>query len=224
MTLILSIETSSKYCSVALHESGKLVASEEVLLERSHSEQITLLIGKVMGNIGEGKSLSAVAVSKGPGSYTGLRIGVSTAKGLCFALDLPLIGVNTLQVISARVNKEYNKEKFPVSPMMDARRMEVYTALFDPENNFVKETEPKIIDEGFRSDLLKKSSIVFAGDGAFKFKEFVSGKSEALFVDGIHPSAEFMGELAYRQFSAAQFEDVAYFEPFYLKEFYNKPQ
>jgi tRNA threonylcarbamoyladenosine biosynthesis protein TsaB len=223
MSLILSIETSSKNCSVALHESGMLVAEEEVLLERSHSEQITVLIEKILKDHTSGKSLSAIAVSKGPGSYTGLRIGVSTAKGLCYALDLPLIAVNTLQIIAAGINEGSNPEKYLVCPMMDARRMEVYTALFDEKNNFISQTEPKVLDGEFHKDVLEGRKIIFAGDGAEKFKPFVSSQTNALFADGIFPSARFMGTLSFEFFLKRQFEDIAYFEPYYLKEFYTKP-
>jgi tRNA threonylcarbamoyladenosine biosynthesis protein TsaB len=175
MSLILSIETSSKNCSVALHDSGVLIAGEEVLLERSHSEQITVLIDKILKENLKGKNLSALAVSKGPGSYTGLRIGVSTAKGFCFALDLPLISVNTLQIIAARINEEFNKEKHLVCPMIDARRMEVYSALFDDKNTFIGQTESRILDEEFHRNILTDKKIIFAGDGSGKFKPFVSG-------------------------------------------------
>jgi len=223
MSLILSLETSSKYCSVALHESGKLIAHQEILLERSHSEQITVLIEKILADNLKGKKLTAVAVSKGPGSYTGLRIGVSTAKGLCYALDLPLISVNTLQVIAARINQDFNPENYMVCPLMDARRMEVYTALFDLRNNFVEQTEPKILDEHSFKSILAERKVLFGGDGSDKFKPFVAGLANAEFADGIFPSARFMGALAFNSFVNKEFEDVAYFEPFYLKEFYTKP-
>ncbi|MFL5730011.1 MAG: tRNA (adenosine(37)-N6)-threonylcarbamoyltransferase complex dimerization subunit type 1 TsaB [Cytophagaceae bacterium] len=222
MSVILSIETSSKICSVALHEDGKLRAYEEVVQERSHSEQITVLIGKVLESV-PAVNLSAIAVSMGPGSYTGLRIGVSTAKGLCYALGLPLLAVNTLQIIAARTNAEGNPEKYMVCPMIDARRMEVYTARFNHENNFIDETQAMILDEHSFADLLKSQKIIFSGDGSGKLKNLLGAQSNALFADDMLPSAKFMGALAYQLFTEGRFEDVAYFEPFYLKEFYTKP-
>ena len=223
MSLILSIETSLKICSVALHDAGKLVAYEEVIQERSHSEQITILINKILKNNNSGKSLSAIAVSKGPGSYTGLRIGVATAKGLCFAMDLPLIAINTLQIIAAEVNQKLNPEKYFVCPMIDARRMEVYTALFDHENNFIENTEAKILDQDFHKDHLAKKKLIFAGDGSEKLKPMMNYHSNVFFVENVLPSAKFMGAFADDLYVKNQFEDVAYFEPYYLKEFYTKP-
>ena len=223
MDLILSLETSLKSCSVALHDAGKLMAYEEVIQERSHSEQITILVDRILRNNSSGKNLSAIAVSKGPGSYTGLRIGVSTAKGLCYAMDLPLIAINTLQIISAEVNQKYNTEKYFVCPMIDARRMEVYTALFDYENNFIENTRAKILDEEFHKDHLAKKKLIFAGDGSEKLKPLVNSNSNALFAENILPSAKFMGSFAYDAYIKNQFEDIAYFEPYYLKEFYTKP-
>jgi tRNA threonylcarbamoyladenosine biosynthesis protein TsaB len=223
MSLILSLETSLKNCSVALHDSGKLVAHEEIVQERSHSEKITLLINKTLRNNTSGKSLAAIAVSKGPGSYTGLRIGVATAKGLCYAMDLPLIAINTLQIMSAAVNEKFNQDKYFVCPMIDARRMEVYTALFDHENNFIENTEAKILDGEFHKDYLDTKKLIFAGDGSEKLKPFMYGQENALFVDDLLPSARLMGKFADELYKKNQFEDIAYFEPYYLKEFYTKP-
>jgi tRNA threonylcarbamoyladenosine biosynthesis protein TsaB len=223
MSLILSIETSLKTCSVALHDEGMLVGYEEVLQERSHSEKITILIDRILKNNISGSALSAIAVSKGPGSYTGLRIGVGTAKGLCYAMDLPLIAINTLQIIAAEVNQKFNPEKYLICPMIDARRMEVYTALFDHENKFIENTEAKILDEDFHKNHLTERKLIFAGDGSEKLKPFINGSGNALFVENILPSAKFMGSFANDLYIKKQFEDIAYFEPYYLKEFYTKP-
>jgi tRNA threonylcarbamoyladenosine biosynthesis protein TsaB len=192
-------------------------------LERSHSEQITVLINKILKNNTSRKPLAAIAVSKGPGSYTGLRIGVSTAKGLCYAMNVPLISVNTLQIMAAVVNQKFNPEKYFVCPMIDARRMEVYTALFDHENTFVENTKAVILDEGFHKDHLAEKKLICAGDGSEKLKPLVNGNSNALFAENILPSAKFMGAFAYDLYIKGQFEDIAYFEPYYLKEFYTKP-
>ncbi|HXA00506.1 MAG TPA: tRNA (adenosine(37)-N6)-threonylcarbamoyltransferase complex dimerization subunit type 1 TsaB [Cytophagaceae bacterium] len=223
MSLILSIETSLKKCSVALHDAGKLLAYEEVGQERSHSEQITVLVNNILKNNISGKMPAAIAVSKGPGSYTGLRIGVATAKGLCYAMGLPLIAINTLQIIAAKVNQKFNPEKYFVCPMIDARRMEVYTALFDHENNFMEDTEAKILDGEFHKDHLAEKKLIFAGDGSEKLKPLMHGNSNALFVEHILPSAKLMGAFANDLYIKNQFEDIAYFEPYYLKEFYTKP-
>jgi tRNA threonylcarbamoyladenosine biosynthesis protein TsaB len=131
--------------------------------------------------------------------------------------------VNTLQIIAARINEEFNKEKHLVCPMIDARRMEVYSALFDDKNTFIGQTESRILDEEFHRNILTDKKIIFAGDGSGKFKPFVSGQGNALFAEGVSPSAKFMGQLAYEFYLKNQFEDIAYFEPYYLKEFYTKP-
>ncbi len=222
MTLILSIETATLVCSVALVKDGKVLAVKETSKKNSHSEVITVFIDELLkeSNL-DYTDLNAVAVSKGPGSYTGLRIGVSTAKGLCFALDIPLISVNTLQSMSGGMSKDYNKKSnLPTlfCPMIDARRMEVYCAIFDNNNREVRKTKAEIIEEGSFAEYLKNNKVVFFGDGASKCKNVISHPN-AVFVDDIHPSAANMAEIVNQKFQENQFEDVAYFEPFYLKEF-----
>jgi tRNA threonylcarbamoyladenosine biosynthesis protein TsaB len=222
MSLILSLETSSKTCSVALHDNKGLIAYHEISEERSHSRVITNLIENVVKeNNFLLSDLNAVAVSKGPGSYTGLRIGVSTAKGLCYALDKPLIGINTLQAMAFRIDKTLYKD-YLFCPMIDARRMEVYAALFNPSNDFITTTEAKIMDETSYNEILVSNKVLFFGDGSLKCKSLFSGKENAYFIDDINPSAISIGELALNAYKNGAFENLAYFEPFYLKDFISK--
>jgi tRNA threonylcarbamoyladenosine biosynthesis protein TsaB len=222
MALILSMETSSGNCSVALHNNEGLIAHYNVSEERSHSRLITHLIEKLIRETHFLLSdVDAIAVSKGPGSYTGLRIGVSTAKGLCYAMDKPLIAINTLQALACQIDKTLYQD-YLLSPMIDARRMEVYTALFDSENNFVSETEARIINEESYDQILGSSKILFFGDGSLKCKSLFAGKGNAVFLDNINPSANAVGTLALKSFSSGLFENLAYFEPFYLKDFVSK--
>ena len=222
MTLILSIETATPVCSVALTKDNKIIGIKESDQKNSHSEIVTVFIDELMK---ENKlvfsDLDAVAVSKGPGSYTGLRIGVSTAKGLCYALDIPLISVNTLQSMAAGMTKQYNQTKeLPTlfCPMIDARRMEVYCAIFDNNNHEVRKTKAEIIEPDSFKTYLETNQVIFFGDGAAKCKEVIKHPNVVFLVD-IHPSAANMTEIANQKFQKNQFEDVAYFEPFYLKEF-----
>ena len=161
MSLILSIDTSTKACSVALHQDGKLLAVNELYTEKSHSGMLTTLCENVVKHAGFSlKSLDAFAVAKGPGSYTGLRIGVSTAKGFCFALDKPLIAVNTLEAMAYQL-KDFYDEPHLLCPMIDARRMEVYCQILDNQMNIISETEAKIIDELSFPELLNENQLVF---------------------------------------------------------------
>ena len=219
MSLILSIETSTKVCSVALHQEGKLLAISELYTEKSHSGMLTTLCENVVKNAGFSlKYLDAMAVAKGPGSYTGLRIGVSTAKGFCFALDKPLISINTLEAMAFQV-KDFYDETYLLCPMIDARRMEVYCQIFDNLMNVISETEAKIIDELSFSELLNKQKIVFFGDGSAKCKAEIKHKNAVFLNTAIHPSARTVGFLATNSFEKSLFENVVTFEPFYLKDF-----
>jgi tRNA threonylcarbamoyladenosine biosynthesis protein TsaB len=224
MALILNLETATTVCSVSLSKDGKLLGLKEQNGDYSHAENLTLFIEDVLKQADLKLSdIDAVAVSKGPGSYTGLRIGVSTAKGLCYSLDKPLIAINTLQhtALSVIANFRFKilNQKSLFCPMLDARRMEVYCAVFDLEGNEIKSTAAEIIDENSFSDLLKDHSIYFFGDGASKCKEALSKNANAFFIDEIVPSAKNMIVLSEMAFKHEQFEDVAYFEPFYLKDF-----
>jgi tRNA threonylcarbamoyladenosine biosynthesis protein TsaB len=217
LALILNIETATTMCSVSIGKDGKLVALKELNGDYTHAENLTLFIEAVVKQAGiQLADLDAIAISKGPGSYTGLRIGVSTAKGLCYSLDKPLIAINTLQHLSLALSEG---EDTLLCPMIDARRMEVYCAVYDSNGNEIIPTAAEIIDENSFADLLKKGKMVFFGDGAAKCKETFSSNSNAVFRDNIYPSAKNMIPLSEKAFTDKQLEDVAYFEPFYLKDF-----
>ena len=214
---ILNIETSTKACSVALHNYGELIVySEDVTANFSHSEKLLKFISELFSDANLSLSdLDAIAVSMGPGSYTGLRIGVSTAKGLCYGLDIPLISISTLKAMSFGMALEIKADLY--CPMIDARRMEVYSAFFDINNTEVRKIQADIINENsYKKELEKK--VVFFGDGSEKLIEKIKDKN-AIFVSDIHPSAKNMGLLSYQKFTKSLFEDLAYFEPFYLKDF-----
>lgn len=222
MTVLLAIETSTTVCSVALFKDEQLLGASELQIEKSHSSHITVMIAQLVENCGLTlQDLRAVAVSGGPGSYTGLRIGSSTAKGLCFSLDIPLLEVSTLYGLAAQViGATPNPEQYLFCPMLDARRMEVYTCLLSHQLQEVAPIAPVILDAHLWEARLAQQPIIFFGSGANKFKELVSRNSKALFVEAILPSAKTIGQLAHSKYKQAQFEDVAYYEPFYLKDVY----
>jgi tRNA threonylcarbamoyladenosine biosynthesis protein TsaB len=166
-------------------------------------------------------SLDAVAISKGPGSYTGLRIGTSTAKGICYAIGAKLIAINTLKAMAFGISKFY-KDTTLLCPMLDARRMEVYCLVCRNDMSSIEKTQAKIIDQSSFENLLAKHEMVFFGNGAPKCKPLLQKSPNATFIDGIYTSAANIGDLAWRSFQNDQFEDVAYFEPFYLKDFVAK--
>jgi tRNA threonylcarbamoyladenosine biosynthesis protein TsaB len=220
MSLILNIETATEICSVSLAENGKLIALKEDIEGQQHAKLLTVLIEEMFRekNISI-KELNAVAVSKGPGSYTGLRIGVSAAKGITYAADIPLLAVNTLQAMALGVSKSQNFEPETwFCPMIDARRMEVYTAFFDLQNNLKRDIAAEIIDENSFNKILKERKIVFHGNGAAKCSNTIQSPN-AIFVETMGCSASHMVELSYYAFQNKQFTDIAYFEPFYLKDF-----
>ncbi len=221
MALILHIETATTVCSVALAEDGKLLSLKEENKGYTHAENVTMFIQDVLNVAGKKISdLDAIAVSSGPGSYTGLRIGVSTAKGLCYALDKPLIAVSTLKSLANSIlNTQYSIQNSLLVPMIDARRMEVYCAVYDGQLNDVEKISAKVMDENSFSGLLKEKKNYFFGDGAEKCKHLLSNNSNAIFIDHIFSSASSMIALADKKFQQKEFEDIALFEPFYLKEF-----
>ncbi len=234
MALLLHLETATTVCSVALSKDGKLLATRESNEARSHAESITVFIEEVVSEAQLSlNDIDAVAVSKGPGSYTGLRIGVSTAKGLCYSLEKPLIAINTLQAMGYHLCKSVIIENIILSlekqqgllicPMIDARRMEVYSGFYDLNNNTIRETSADIIDENSYSSILEKYKVVFCGDGAAKCKPVFEKHPNAIFLDDINPSARYMPELAEAAYIKKEFVDVAYFEPFYLKDFFTPP-
>ncbi|MDA3944962.1 MAG: tRNA (adenosine(37)-N6)-threonylcarbamoyltransferase complex dimerization subunit type 1 TsaB [Bacteroidetes bacterium] len=223
MTTILLIETATAACSVGIARNGKLLAMRETLDQRSHAEFITVFIDELMQETGlTYDELDAVALSKGPGSYTGLRIGVSTAKGICYAMDKPLIAIETLYAMAAGVHRNFQHELDEndlLCPMIDARRMEVYTAVFDAQMQVVLPTEALVIDDKSFEDLLEKQRMVFFGDGSEKCREALAANRNALFLADVNPSVSFMVEAAFDAYARESFEDAAYFEPFYLKDF-----
>jgi len=216
MAYILCLETSTTNCSVALTKDGQIIASKEDYdTKYSHAERLHQFITVVIkeGAIALG-DLDAIAISKGPGSYTGLRIGVSAAKGLCYGLDIPLISINTLHSLAMQVQP---KEGFVV-PMIDARRMEVYSAVFSKDYEQVRATEAEVLSETSFDIYLGNKKVYFIGNGVAKFAEICS-HNNAEFIPEKLPSAMQMATLSYTQFLRNNFEDVSYFEPYYLKDF-----
>lgn len=216
MALILNIETATTNCSVSLAKDGKTIAIiEEDDKNYSHSERLHIYIEEVCkkSNISLNQ-LDAVAVSKGPGSYTGLRIGVSTAKGICFSLDIPLISVLTLEALAHQVKI---KKGF-IIPLLDARRMEVYSSVYDCNYELLKETEAKVLNNSSFQDFLNKDLVYFIGSGVEKTKNIIFDKN-AQFIEEKLPSANEMGILSFEKYKKSDMENVAYFEPFYLKDF-----
>ena len=219
MNYLLSIETATKTCSVALHQAAELLGVQDVHLEKSHSGLLHVMISDLLRYCGvDKKELNAIAVSKGPGSYTGLRIGVSAAKGLCFALDIPLIGIETLHALAFGV-RQYTTENFWLCPMIDARRMEVYCQMRNHDMGLVLPTSAVVVDEHAFQDHLAKQKILFFGDGAAKCMPILGHSPNAQFLNNVQPSAAWVGALAVEKYVQKEFEDVAYFEPYYLKDF-----
>ncbi len=216
MAHILCIETTTTNCSVSISGNGDIVALKELnSVNYSHSEKLHLFIKEVLQTATISlNDLKAVAVSKGPGSYTGLRIGVSAAKGLCFAQDLPLISIDTLQSLALQIQEQTDF----IIPMIDARRMEVYTSVFNSKSEQLEETSAKILDENSFLSYLEKGKVVFLGNANEKFKTICSHPN-AVFVDGKLPSANEMCLPADIKYKKSDFENVAYFEPYYLKDF-----
>jgi tRNA threonylcarbamoyladenosine biosynthesis protein TsaB len=223
MALILSLDSSTGVCSVAIHDSGNLVATSEIHVGQSAASKLAVLIDDVRKMAGVNLTdLKAVSISAGPGSYTGLRISTSTAKGLCFGLNIPLIAVNTLDLMAHQVNR-FNPDKALLCPMIDARRMEVYCKIIDGELQPRQGVEAKIIDHTSFSEVLLDNKIIFFGDGALKCKEIIT-HANALFVPGITPQSSTLGIIAFQKYQNNEFEDMIQFEPFYLKEFMIKKQ
>lgn len=216
MALILNIETATTNCSVSLSKEGKtIVLKEDYDKSYSHAERLHVYIDVVLKEAKISQNdIDAIAVSKGPGSYTGLRIGVSAAKGLCFALDKPLISIPTLDALAHQVN---TNEGVIVS-MLDARRMEVYSAIYDSNYNQIRETQAQILDEKSFENYLEKGKVYFIGNGVEKTKTLINHPN-AIFIDDKLPSANDMSLLAYNKYKISDTEDVAYFEPYYLKDF-----
>lgn len=220
MPLILNIETATNVCSVALSKNGKLLSIRESSEPKAHSGSITLYIEEVMQSSGYNlQEIDAIAVSKGPGSFTGLRIGISAAKGLCYALDIPLIAVNTLESAVYGYIRTAMQQNALLCPMIDARRMEVYTAIYDETNKEIFPPSAEIIYETSFADTLKRNKVVFFGDCILKIKPKLSHQANAIFEESFLQSAKNMIVLSTRYYKEDRFEDIAYFEPFYLKDF-----
>ena len=220
MASIILIETSTALCSTALAEDGKIVAYLESETPRSQASLTAPFVKQMLDARGLGvRDCDAVCVSKGPGSYTGLRVGVSTAKGLCFGAGIPLIAVGTLDTLVYQAADEglLHEGCSYVVPMVDARRMEVYTAVFTPDGRQLTETKPQVVEPGDFADLLAEGPVLFIGDGAGKCREALAHPN-AHFVQCC-PKASAMLRPAFSAFAAGRFEDTAYFEPFYLKDF-----
>lgn len=219
MATILHIETATDICSTALSDNGVCLFSKIYAEGPSHATKLPVFLEEILAFAREHDKLpDAVAVSAGPGSYTGLRIGVSSAKGLCYGLDAKLIAIDTLQLIAQNALSHITETKALICPLIDARRMEVYTTVYDTKLEVVQAIEAKIIDETAFTELLDKNVIYFCGNGAEKCKTMIT-HANARFLSDIHPLANNMIQLAEKAYITKQFEDVAYFEPFYLKEF-----
>ncbi|KGL61562.1 tRNA (adenosine(37)-N6)-threonylcarbamoyltransferase complex dimerization subunit type 1 TsaB [Polaribacter sp. Hel1_33_49] len=221
MSIILNIETTTKNCSVSIAEKGEILAIKELNNGNySHAEVLHPFILDVLkeANLTSNR-IDAVAVSKGPGSYTGLRIGVSAAKGMCFALDKPLISIDTLTSLSFSITIEEGI----IVPMLDARRLEVYASVFNEKHQKIREIKAEIINENSFCEYLERSKVYFLGDGSQKCKEIITHKN-AIFIDAKFPSAQEMAKLSYEKYKISDIENVAYFEPFYLKDFIVIPE
>lgn len=219
MSYILNIDTSTTLCSVAISKNGEIVCSKEINEGYSHTENLHVFINDLL--IQEKlmpSKLSAVAIGSGPGSYTGLRIGVSAAKGLAFALNIPLIAINSLQIMVQSVIEKTSINTL-LCPMLDARRMEVYCAIFDKNLSFVKDTSAQMITEENLDFFKTGKEICFFGDGMQKCQSILENIPGSSFIENIYPSAKALSALSFKKFTEKQFENVAYFEPFYLKDF-----
>ena len=219
MSIILHIETSTNVCSVALSENGRCLFSKSNAEGMNHAALLSVFIAEALEVLKSNeKKLDAVAVSSGPGSYTGLRIGVSTAKGLCYGYGIPLIAVSTLEVLTAQALQSVLDQNVLYCPMIDARRMEVYAAFYNADMEIKREISADIIDSDSYADMLDKQPVYFFGNGVEKCKSTLTHPN-ARFIDNLVPLAENMISFAEKAFADNNFVDVAYFEPFYLKEF-----
>ena len=217
MAIILNLETATTNCSVSIAKDGELIVLKEHNSSNySHAEQLHVFIEEALQEASLSiKDIDAIAVSNGPGSYTGLRIGVSAAKGLCFSLDVPLISIATLESMAYQVVMEENAV---IIPVLDARRMEVYSSVFNASYSEIRETRAEIIDESSFRDYTEKGKVIIAGSGAEKCKEILTHPNFEFYTTVI-PSAKEMASLSYQKFKDKNFQDVAYFEPYYLKDF-----
>ena len=220
---ILLIETATQVCSVVLARDGKVIARRDSDTPNAHSTRLSVFIQEVLDECHlTPRDLGAVCVSTGPGSYTGLRIGVSSAKGFCYALGIPLFSVPTLLSMAALYYRQHPDYTGLVCPMIDARRMECYTMMVDAKLNVLRETSADVIAEGLFDGFLDRGEVIFIGDGAAKTREVLGVHRNARFDERFVLSAEGMIDLAMQRLATRKTEDVAYFEPFYLKDFVAK--
>ena len=215
MSFILNLETATKNCSVALAKDGKTITCKEIAAQNfSHAEKLHVFIEEILNeNNVQFSDLNAIAVSQGPGSYTGLRIGVSSAKGLCYALNIPMIAIDTLQLLA----KQIQIEDGIIIPMIDARRMEVFSAFYDKNHNQIRATQAEIIDETSYKEITEKIHLI--GDGTEKFINTLTDDKFIFHSNVVFPSANEMSQLSFEKHKISDFVDVAYFEPYYLKDF-----
>ena len=229
MALILSIETGTDICSVALANDGELMALRESDEGRDHAKKVALFVDELLRETGvQPSDLDAIAVGKGPGSYTGLRIGVSFAKGMCYALDIPLIAIGSLDALTEVAREDYDAgildieeeewDKAKLCPLVDARRMEVYAAIYDRALRVVRPTAADVVDEASYREFLDEHPVYFFGNGSAKCEGKIVHPN-AHFIPNIRPLAKMMCPLAEKAVALEDYKDVAYFEPFYLKEF-----
>ena len=221
MSRILCVDTSSFICSVSVFENLSLISSNSTEVEKSHSKLLIQLIDQSLKDAKiKINEVDAFAVSMGPGSYTGLRIGVSTIKGLCYSLEKPLISINTLEILSkSALNHINNYNDFFICPMIDARRMEVFIKILDNDFNEVEKDKALILDDKSFNDFGGGKLIYFFGDGSNKFQKITNNKNFH-FIDNIISSSKYMGELANIKYENNQFENLTTFEPFYIKDFF----
>lgn len=220
---IILIETATDTCSVALSEDNNIICKKEANSPKAHASLLADFVNNILEEHGiKAKDCAAIAVSQGPGSYTGLRVGVSCAKGLCYGANIPLISVGTLAIITQLAIDNFNVNNLDIPdlivPMIDAGRMEVYTANFDKNGKQLNETQARILDENSYNKELAKGKVLFTGNGALKFKPLLNGNPNALFLEQV-PLAWGMRNYAYKALINKDFVDSAYFEPFYLKDF-----
>lgn len=219
MAVILNIETVTTVCSVSVSDKNDIITFEEVNGGFTHAENLHVFIKEVMQQAGlKFSQLDAVSVSKGPGSYTGLRIGVSAAKGIAYAINKPLISLDTLQLMARNAVMKVSEDAL-YCPMLDARRMEVYCACYNPGLETILPVQALIVDEESIKQFDLGRNLIFFGDGMQKCKTVLEKLPDVKFIDGINPSSECMANLAFSKYLNKNFEDVAYFEPFYLKDF-----
>ncbi len=223
MIHILCIETGTTTCSVALGNENGVVGFKDLSDSRAHASQLSVLVDELLKELSfDISKVDAIAISQGPGSYTGLRIGVSFAKGVCYSLGKPLIAVGSLDSMVYGIKEVLPKETISdislFCPMIDARRMEVYSAFYNQTIHRISEVEAIIVDSNSFFNQLQNSKVLFFGNGASKCKSVISNQN-AIFIDNFEPSARFMLPLALNAYKDEKFEDIAYFEPFYLKDF-----